>query len=108
MRKSSSLNDYLAISEVFSNALWEHLEGQELPDVNPRSLLVASFLTLALEHYSAVVALAKTGLSSSAFAMIRPIHEAYIRGRWLQYCATELELNSFADREKFPKIKVMV
>jgi hypothetical protein len=108
MSEPFRLDDYLAMSEQFSTTIWEHLDGQELPVVNPRSLLVASFLTLALEHYSAVVVLTRAGWSASAFAMIRPIYEAYIRGRWLQYCASELELSSVSDREKFPRIKVMV
>jgi hypothetical protein len=108
LTENASLDHHIAASEQFSDALWAHLQGQELLDVNPRSLLVASFFTLALEHYSAVVVLIAAGLSASAFALIRPIHEAYIRGRWLQYCASDLELTSFGDREKFPKIKVMV
>jgi hypothetical protein len=62
-------------------------------DDRPR--IVASCLDIAIEHQKAIILLIANKLYGSAFAIIRLLFEAYIRGLWLNYCASDKEINKF-------------
>ena len=62
-------------------------------DDRPR--IVASCLDIALEHQKAIILLIANKLYGSAFALIRLLFEAYVRGLWLNYCANDKEINKF-------------
>lgn len=64
-------------------------------------------MDIALEHQKSIVLLTAHHLYGSAAALVRLIFEAYIRGVWLLYCASEEELQQFKDDEldkKFYKL----
>lgn len=66
-----------------------------------RSCLGAGCLDVALEHHRAVVLLVSKSIHASAFALVRPLFEAYIRGEWLLQWASDEQLEQFkADRHK--------
>src|SRR3972149_7201816 len=62
-------------------------------DDRPR--IVASCLDTALEHQKAIILLIANKLHGSAFALIRLLFEAYVRGVWLNYCASDKEIDKF-------------
>ena len=62
-------------------------------DDRPR--IVASCLDIALEHQKAIILLIANKLYGSAFALIRLLFEAYVRGLWLNYCANDKEIDKF-------------
>jgi len=103
-----TLDGHIAACEQFSNALWTCTDGITFTKTKVQTDIVLAYFTLALEHFSAVIVLEKAGLSASAHALLRPIHEAYIRGRWLHLCATDEELSKAVANEKFPVISKMV
>jgi hypothetical protein len=61
-------------------------------------------LALAQEHHYSIVFLVENHLRGSAFALVRPAFEAYIRGEWLALCATDTIVESFWAGGKPPKI----
>jgi len=70
------------------------IDGLEVSsDDRPR--IVASCLDIALEHQKAIILLIANKLYGSAFALIRLLFEAYVRGLWLNYCANDKEINKF-------------
>jgi hypothetical protein len=70
------------------------IDGLEISsDDRPR--IVASCLDIALEHQKAIILLIANKLYGSAFALIRLLFEAYVRGLWLNYCANDKEINKF-------------
>jgi len=70
------------------------IDGLEVSsDDGPR--IVASCLDMALEHQKAIILLIANKLYGSAFALIRLLFEAYVRGLWLNYCANDKEINKF-------------
>lgn len=70
------------------------IDGLEVSsDDRPR--IVASCLDIALEHQKAIILLLANKLYGSAFALIRLLFEAYVRGLWLNYCANDKEINKF-------------
>jgi len=60
-----------------------------------RIRLAPGCLDMALEHQKAIVLLVANKLYGSAFALARLIFEAYVRGIWLQLCASEEEVEKF-------------
>jgi hypothetical protein len=57
---------------------------------------------MALEHQKAIVLLAARKLHGSAFSLARVLFEAYVRGVWLNRCASELDLERF-EKERLDK-----
>jgi hypothetical protein len=60
-----------------------------------RSQLAVSCLDGALEHQKAIVLLISQSLHGTAFALVRLIFEAYVRGAWLYRCASDANLELF-------------
>ena len=57
---------------------------------------------MALEHQKSIVLLTANSLFGSAAALVRLEFEAYVRGVWLLYCASDLEIEKFK-KDKFKK-----
>lgn len=66
----------------------------ELP-VNDETYLSIGCLDMAIEHYGAMLLLARSELYGSMFALARVMFEAVGRGLWLRHCATEVERKRF-------------
>lgn len=75
------------------------LDGLPIPQVR-RVLMAVSCYDLVYEHQLAVACLVRSRIYGSAFALARPIVEAYVRGVWLKKCATEAQLQHFVDDKK--------
>jgi hypothetical protein len=54
-----------------------------------------SCFDISIEHHSAIICLSSAKLYGSAFALLRVQFEAFIRGLWLRYVATENDLIRF-------------
>ena len=72
----------------------QHTSGLTLP-ADERSLLAAGCFDVALEHQGAIAVLYNAQLHGSAFALLRVLAEALVRGLWLLNCASETELQKF-------------
>jgi hypothetical protein len=71
-----------------------NIDGLDLP-ANDRMRLAAGCLDMALEHQKSIVLLTANSLFGSAAALVRSEFEAYVRGVWLLYCASDLEIEKF-------------
>lgn len=60
-----------------------------------RNMLAIGCFDVALENQAAIALLHSAGLYSSAFALLRVLAEALVRGMWLLHCASEGELAKF-------------
>jgi hypothetical protein len=63
---------------------------------------------LAIEHLSGVFALFERQIFVSAFALLRPLTEAFVRGSWLQISATDVQVAKFEKRGKLPPTSEMI
>ena len=72
-----------------------------------RSRLAVGCLDTALEHQKAIVLLVAKQLHGSAFALVRSIFEAYVRGIWLHRCAEEADLEKFV-KGHIPKFSMLL
>lgn len=62
-----------------------------------RYRLAAGCFDMASEHHKAIVLLTANSRYGSAAALIRLQFESYVRGVWLLFCATEVQLNQFME-----------
>ena len=85
------------------------LVGMEIPRLpNSKRLQLASACWhVTIEHSMAIVELVHATLHGSALALIRLMYEAYVRGMWLMYAATDEDIDR-AGRDKFPRTAVIV
>jgi len=70
------------------------LHGAEISS-DDRHRLAGACLDVAIEHQKAIVVLINRKFFGSAFALVRAQFETYIRGLWLERCATEKEVDAF-------------
>lgn len=93
-------------------AAWVEEQVNELPLGNGslRVRLPATCFIVAQEHHQAIlILLSQTHpVHASAFALVRPVYEAYLRGVWLARCATKENLERFSKGESPPKMPVML
>jgi hypothetical protein len=66
-----------------------------------RSRLSLALLQLVQEHHASIVILIQHQQYGSAFALLRPLYEAYVRGVWLARVASEREFSRFQRDENF-------
>lgn len=81
-------------SEVLIQWLDKHIDGLEIK-ADERLRLAAGCLDVALEHHKAIVLLVSYSLYGSAFALVRLLFEAYVRGIWLHGCASNSDIERF-------------
>lgn len=62
-----------------------------------RVLLAVSCYDVAVEHHIGISALLRSGINGSAFALVRPLFETFVRGVWLRHCATDREIDAYVN-----------
>jgi hypothetical protein len=91
--------------------LWvaQRLDGYKLRGLptSKRQAIVAGAWHVAVEHDQAIVLLVQERLYGSALALVRVLFEAYLRGLWLLYAATDAKVED-AGRDRFPDATTMV
>jgi hypothetical protein len=87
-------------------AAWIEHQVQNLPPLKDslRVRLAVSCFIVAQEHHQAILLLLSQNppLNAPAFALVRIVFDAYIRGVWLAYCATDETLELFSKGTKLP------
>ncbi|MEZ8518253.1 hypothetical protein AB6D50_22385 [Vibrio cyclitrophicus] len=73
-----------------------------------RNIISSTLLHLSLEHYESIIRLLESGLHGSAFALLRPQRDAFLRGIWYLRCATDDHLIKFRAGKEPPAIKKML
>lgn len=86
-----TITNFIRRAETLIRWLDEQIDGLAIKS-DDRSRFAAGCLDVALEHQKAIVLLIHNQLYGSAFSLVRPIFESYIRGVWLLNCATDEQL----------------
>ncbi len=81
-------------SENLIQWLDTQIDGLEVSSED-RVRIAAGRLDTALEHHKAILLLVSRSFYGSAFALVRLLFEAYIRGLWLHRCASATQLELF-------------
>lgn len=76
---------------------------------SPKNAHAIALFDLANEHSRSIFVLAKAEMFSSAFALARSCIEAFIRGAWLQLCASDEQAEDVWNRDgKWPDLVAML
>lgn len=105
MNTIDSLRRASALTDLLSSKLHE----QAIP-ANLRNRVAGACFAVALEHQQAIVVLLEhvPPIYSSAFALVRPVFESYLRGLWLAHSATDVQVDSFSKGGKPPDTASLV
>lgn len=95
------LSDIIHEAEEVIAWLDGRIDGVSIPSTF-RGRSAGGSLDVALEHQKAIILLVEHSLYGSAFALVRVLFEAYVRGVWLHQCASEQDLHDFK-REKLAR-----
>jgi hypothetical protein len=65
---------------------------------DPRSRVALACFAVAQQHFSAILILLDrpNPLNATAFALLRPLMEATLRGEWILHCASNDQVKTFA------------
>ena len=103
MLTDQQLDDANAYGEWLRLAVHE----RELP-ANDRVRASGSCLAIALDHHHAIVVLLGARLYASSFALVRIAFEAYVRGEWLDLCASAADIRRFLQGKTPSKIDCLL
>jgi hypothetical protein len=78
----------LMAAEEFGAALNDLSNKVEMIATDRHRIVGAAF-GISTDHHAAIVVLMRHTLYSSSFALLRVLFEAYLRGLWLKYCASD-------------------
>ena len=100
---SPAIAQRLKKSECIVRWWGSKFDGMRIPQLpNSKRLQLASACWhVTIEHSMAILELVRATFHGSALALVRPMYEAYIRGMWLRYVATDEDIDR-AGRDKFP------
>jgi hypothetical protein len=84
------------IAQAFELHDWatQRLDGLDISR-DRRILLAVSCYDVAIEHHIGIAALLRSRINGSAFALVRPLFETFVRGVWLRHCATDEQIDQY-------------
>jgi hypothetical protein len=89
-------------SEDLLHWIHEHLHELTVPRLPEKRVhLACGAWHVGIEYHQAIVTLVHDGLLAAAMALVRPMLEAFVRGMWLAYAATDAEVDR-AGEDHFP------
>lgn len=102
-----NLNERIKQSEDLIHWLDRFIEGKSVPS-NYRAKIAAGCLTLSLDHHKSIVLTTTAEFYGSAFALVRLQFEAYLKGVWLSYCATDQAIEKYKNDKLDVRIGTMI
>lgn len=107
MHQGETINQVLSKAMGLNSWFWENLDGMDIPKGKKTRLAVACH-DQVIEHQLSICTLVEHRLYGSAFALVRPIFEGFIRGVWLMNCASDLEVELYYMDKKLPEFGELV
>jgi hypothetical protein len=73
-----------------------------------RNRVAVSLYHLCIEHHTGIHTLVDNNVYGSAFALVRPQFEAFVRGAWYHRCASDNQIDKFLRGGEPPPIKEQI
>ena len=89
----------LAVQHSQTLGNWIDSKMEVAIDWEGRNWLAATCFDIVHEHHKSIALLLEHNCYGSALTLLRPIYEAYVRGKWLLHCATEEDLQKFLKKD---------
>jgi hypothetical protein len=81
----------------------QEIDGVEFESIDERNRVSGALLDIVLDHANAIIVLIEKRIYSSAYALVRPLFEGFVRATWLLNCATDDEIELLVEKDKFKK-----
>lgn len=105
------IRDYAALVAVNLNKVSRAVAKLETPAGDSQRFRVSwALLRLAMDHGASITSnLHHHGpeLAGSAFALLRPMNEAFKRGTWFGFCADDTQTQRFIEHDKVPPARTL-
>ncbi len=99
MPVSADVEKELKSAEAVILEVKKILNGNKYTD-EEYSTVVVGFIAQGIEHHEALVLLTRSGLTGSAFALVRSVVEGLVRGVWFTSCASQAQVLKFRNEDK--------
>ena len=84
------------INKAFELHKWIALRLDGLDISRERKILLAvSCYDVVIEHHIGITTLLRSRINGSAFALVRPMFETFVRGVWLRHCASDEQIEKY-------------
>jgi hypothetical protein len=90
-----TIQSALTRAEEISNWIDRSVHGLDIPS-GDREVMAGALFDQVHEHQRAIQVLLKSSFVGSAFSLLRPTLETFVRGVWLWRCASDKEVENFA------------
>jgi len=90
-----TIQDPLARASEISSWIDSSIDGIEISS-GDREVMAGALFDQVHEHHKAILLLLKNLFAGSAFSLVRPTLETFVRGVWLWRCASDGEVANFA------------
>jgi len=108
---TSLLEDITARGAEFRERVDELLRRHDYPDADTKTFMVVGYVIIAIQHHRAIWLLKDAELYGSAFALVRPVFDAWLRALWINAIATPEQIEKASrshDELRFPSIDDML
>lgn len=103
----ASLETALALSAELSKWFDSSIHGLQIPS-SDREAMAGALFDQVHEHHKAVHLLLKNSFSGSAFSLVRPMFETFVRGLWLRRCAPDQAIEKFKKDKLELKFELLI
>src|SRR6516162_2706111 len=105
---STLVEDITKRGAEFRERVDELLRRHEYPN-QPKEVLMVGYVMIALQHHRAIWLLKDAELYGSAFALVRPVFDAWLRALWINAIATPEEIEEAShDRLRWRSVDQML
>ena len=94
-------------SEELADWLDSKIRNLEFPG-GRRARFSASCFDIVHEHHRSIGLLVANCLYGSAFALVRPTYETFVRGLWIWQCATEKQIQKIVEKDRMGGLYTLV
>jgi len=101
------MNKIIKQSAEWLDACSTLIDGASIEPTDRNRISIGLF-HLALEHHGSIQHLIINKHYGSAFALLRPQFEAFIRGAWYHHCASDEKIKAYKDNEEPPRINKLI
>jgi len=106
-QNNMNLDNVINQSEKWVNTSGDLVDGIQI-STDKRTRVAAALFHLSMEHHGSIHVLITKKHYGSAFALLRPQFEAFVRGAWFQNCASDEHLIEYMNNSEPPKINKLI
>lgn len=104
---SPALSRAIETSGACINWIGDQVDGLDLA-ASRRMKLAGACMLVSLTHHGSIPSLIKDGRLVSAFALLRPQIDSYIRGLWIAYLARDEEIDGVCNGDDPPSTRKLI